>query len=410
MEFDFDFSQILEADENGIAILEGVRSLKRGPQPYSAGAKTHPFQKMLNEIVDCLGQASANAQDLPVAVTNSLKFFNGEDRLYMLVDSFKILGMLKIGNKKLFIRDEVGNVKEIEPLCVLDFYVHESCQRSGIGKYLFEYMLDNEKIEPYKMGYDRPSEKLMQFLKKHYGLEHYVQQVNNFVVFNSYFLMDKTFRTYMKDPIKPREKVQAPKSIENKPEDIYPSAYDQSYQEKEPQSFGGQMPSYKDAKKLREEADYQQPDYNNYPDAYPPAQEEQWNNNYKGQANEMADTAQRRVHFSEEQPEIYEHQNYDDQGYDPSTQPYDYNNYDGYVPPAGRTYMNPNIEKDQYERRFNRTSGSKMATKETVEELFPHPEADGPLDHERQREKIPVEYDIKKTNQRINDTESELKK
>jgi GNAT superfamily N-acetyltransferase len=31
-----------------------------------------------------------------------------------------------------------GAVLELEPQCVLDFYVHESCQRTGIGKALFE--------------------------------------------------------------------------------------------------------------------------------------------------------------------------------------------------------------------------------------------------------------------------------
>jgi GNAT superfamily N-acetyltransferase len=31
-----------------------------------------------------------------------------------------------------------GAIAEIEPLCVLDFYVHEHCQRQGVGKALFE--------------------------------------------------------------------------------------------------------------------------------------------------------------------------------------------------------------------------------------------------------------------------------
>ena len=31
---------------------------------------------------------------------------------------------------------------EVEPLCVLDFYVHESRQRTGCGKKLFEAMLE----------------------------------------------------------------------------------------------------------------------------------------------------------------------------------------------------------------------------------------------------------------------------
>ena len=44
------------------------------------------------------------------------------------------MGFLKTGKKNLFYRDYVGNVKQITPLCVLDFYVHESVQRGGIGK------------------------------------------------------------------------------------------------------------------------------------------------------------------------------------------------------------------------------------------------------------------------------------
>ena len=33
---------------------------------------------------------------------------------------------------------ESYDLHEIDALCVLDFYVHESCQRQGIGKLLFE--------------------------------------------------------------------------------------------------------------------------------------------------------------------------------------------------------------------------------------------------------------------------------
>ena len=239
--------------------------MKKGGQHYSSGLQVHPHQKILNEIVDYLGEASANAQGLPTAVTNSKRFFISEDRLYLLVHHFdgidtpicKIYGMLKVGRKKLFIRDEIGNVKEIEPNCVLDFYVHEACQRSGYGKFLFEYMLDLEQESPHKLGYDRPSTKLLNFLKKHYGLENYVPQVNNFVVFSSYFLLDKTFRTYAKDPVKPREKVQPKPEIRSdptrssKPVDSGYSVGFQNYS-KPQESYSGAMPSYKEAKQMQE--------------------------------------------------------------------------------------------------------------------------------------------------------------
>ena len=29
---------------------------------------------------------------------------------------------------------QIGNIKELMPTAVLDIYVHESCQRTGIGK------------------------------------------------------------------------------------------------------------------------------------------------------------------------------------------------------------------------------------------------------------------------------------
>jgi alpha-tubulin N-acetyltransferase 1 len=45
-----------------------------------------------------------------------------------------VIGLLKIGVKQLFINDAVGKFKKITPICVLDFYVHESQQRSGYGK------------------------------------------------------------------------------------------------------------------------------------------------------------------------------------------------------------------------------------------------------------------------------------
>ena len=48
-------------------------------------------------------------------------------------------------------------------------------------------MLSKEQIEPKKMGFDRPSQKFLNFLNKYYGLNNYVPQNNNYVVFKDYF-------------------------------------------------------------------------------------------------------------------------------------------------------------------------------------------------------------------------------
>lgn len=78
-------------------------------------------------------------------------------------------------------------MKEIKPLCVLDFYVSERVQRGGHGKQLFERMLQDEGVSPEQLAYDRPSPKLINFLAKHYGLKGYLNQSHHFVVFDAYF-------------------------------------------------------------------------------------------------------------------------------------------------------------------------------------------------------------------------------
>ena len=88
-------------------------------------------------------------------------------------------------------------------MCVLDFYVYDTKQRTGIGRKLFEFMLEvrfsskegsnsmqHEDIKPEKIAYDRPSPKLLNFLQKYYGLKSFVPQSNNFVVFKKYFSPD----------------------------------------------------------------------------------------------------------------------------------------------------------------------------------------------------------------------------
>ncbi|XP_034516331.1 alpha-tubulin N-acetyltransferase 1 isoform X6 [Ailuropoda melanoleuca] len=98
-----------------------------------------------------------------------------------------IIGFLKVGYKKLFVLDDREAHNEVEPLCILDFYVHESLQRHGHGRELFHYMLQKERVEPHQLAIDRPSQKLLKFLNKHYNLETTVPQVNNFVIFEGFF-------------------------------------------------------------------------------------------------------------------------------------------------------------------------------------------------------------------------------
>ena len=73
---------------------------------------------------------------------------------------------------------------------MLDFYVSEEWQRRGIGRRLFDHMIACEQTTPELVAYDRPSPKLLAFLRKHFGLQQFAPQRNNFVIFDAFFKAD----------------------------------------------------------------------------------------------------------------------------------------------------------------------------------------------------------------------------
>ena len=177
MEFNFDCIQSLDCDKDGFSILEGSYQNRIVPG----------YILFVKEILNMMGEASSKAQGLQTIITSADKFFSSNHRIFIKAEKNKVLGFIKVGNKKLFLRDRNYNYHEVYPLCVLDFYVHESTQRRGIGKQLFDYMIKFEKKSPKELAYDRPSPKLISFLRKYFGLQGFIQQNNNFVVFDDFF-------------------------------------------------------------------------------------------------------------------------------------------------------------------------------------------------------------------------------
>ncbi|RCN23728.1 hypothetical protein ANCCAN_30584 [Ancylostoma caninum] len=98
-----------------------------------------------------------------------------------------VIGMLKVGKKHLYLLDEDQRKYEEEPLCILDFYIHDSVQRRGNGHQLFDHMLKQESTSAAAVAIDRPSDAFLQFLSKFYGLKKPVWQSTNFVVFPEFF-------------------------------------------------------------------------------------------------------------------------------------------------------------------------------------------------------------------------------
>lgn len=186
MEFPFQLPPQLRESEDPIVTIT-AESLR---PPRSHSGLSRNWQDM-NTIIDEMGAASSKAQKLPQIITSAERLLNSNHRLYLLRDlrapGCNVLGLIKVGEKKLFLHDEMSRMHEKTPLCVLDFYVHESCQRTGLGKLLFDYMTVVESVEPSELAIDRPSHKFLSFLGRHFGLNAPLEQANNFVVYRSFF-------------------------------------------------------------------------------------------------------------------------------------------------------------------------------------------------------------------------------
>ncbi|XP_076822219.1 alpha-tubulin N-acetyltransferase 1-like isoform X2 [Clavelina lepadiformis] len=149
--------------------------------------------KNLQLVIEVLGRKSAKAQQLTGSITSLHKSQIHGHHIFVLKNPSSnnglgsVIGFVKVGKKRLFVLDHDGNHNEVFPLCVLDFYVHESQQRRGHGLQLFKHMLQHENVQPSHLAIDRPSQKFISFLKKHFNLWATIAQVNNFVIFEGFF-------------------------------------------------------------------------------------------------------------------------------------------------------------------------------------------------------------------------------
>ena len=172
----------------GIHILTAADGERLAKDPSGSG-------QSFGQAIDEMGKRSARAQGLKKPITTWIGFRCSDNRLIVSMGGPTvphgppmIRGILRVGSRQLFVRKGPdAPYSQISPLCVLDFYVHESCQRTGDGRRMFDAMLAHEHRQPHQLGYDRPSPKLMAFCAKHYGLRDYIPQSNNFVVFSQYW-------------------------------------------------------------------------------------------------------------------------------------------------------------------------------------------------------------------------------
>ncbi|KAH8303139.1 hypothetical protein KR059_001572, partial [Drosophila kikkawai] len=153
-------------------------------RPAGSGCK-------LSQILNSMGQFSAFAQGLrqPVTVAGKL---SGDQMVYLIADKdsgcLAVTGLLKVGTKNLFLYNQKGVIQRCDRTpAILDFYVHETRQRRGQGKRLFDRMLADQGWKAFQCSVDRPSPNMRAFLGKHYGLVRTIPQVNNFVLYEGFF-------------------------------------------------------------------------------------------------------------------------------------------------------------------------------------------------------------------------------
>ena len=126
----------------GIVVLTSDQ-LKRIPRAEA---------QMLGGALDEMGKRSGKAQGLKRAITTWSSLITSDNRIVLSIGAASsssglptMRGLLRVGERQLFVhRDPNGPYVQVSPTCVLDFYVHESCQRKGDGRQLFDAMLAHE--------------------------------------------------------------------------------------------------------------------------------------------------------------------------------------------------------------------------------------------------------------------------
>lgn len=131
---------------------------------------TDNWDEKYHAEVDRLGLDSGIAQELngPITSINKLQNSNHSIIIYYTTttttattnnnttatttksdksnkDNIVCKGYIKYGKKSLYLYQKDGKLIQSDPFCLLDFYVDEKIQRSGIGLLLFSKMLEVRK-------------------------------------------------------------------------------------------------------------------------------------------------------------------------------------------------------------------------------------------------------------------------
>eukprot|EP00701_Giardia_intestinalis_P000039 XP_001703863.1 Hypothetical protein GL50803_117393 [Giardia lamblia ATCC 50803] len=158
-----------------------------GGPPYKSVTKKYASQAVeedQNRLGQRVGRFSCSTGS-PSLVTSLAFIRDSHHFLFLAVDEDQCLGILKGGIKHLFMLDSQSETREMDAMCCLDFYTHETVQRRGIGTRLFRAMGLHTHISAQGWVFDRPSPKLLAFLSKVYDMHDFKAQPNNFLMLDA---------------------------------------------------------------------------------------------------------------------------------------------------------------------------------------------------------------------------------
>jgi hypothetical protein len=176
----------------------------------------------VQKAIDQIGALSAEDQGLKRPLTTYDKLLESEDEQVLYVNWAKnsekpsssvIYGILKVSHRKLYLNNAENVSFMTSPLSVLDFYVHPSVRKSGHGQSLFDFMLEDQQSTAAKCAFDKPSDSLLEFLEKRYGLTKPIWQTTRFVVFPNFFDDLQPTEISTSNSVRPPTSGRRPKSV-----------------------------------------------------------------------------------------------------------------------------------------------------------------------------------------------------
>lgn len=175
MNFGFNCERILRADYNGYVIIHSSHK----------SLMSIEYDYYFRQVINTIGKAAGYHRRCKYPLTQAETFFNKDNEVIIIkTKGHYVYGYIRAGYRNVYIHTLQDELTQMNLLCVFDFYVHVNVQRMGIGKEIFNmFLYAYNNVKPCYIAYDCPTQAMIDFLHKHYGLTCPIYQHNNMVIY-----------------------------------------------------------------------------------------------------------------------------------------------------------------------------------------------------------------------------------